>query len=59
MFRQVDHEKGHKDQESRKDLNNFRHRYAYYGHNWPQEDGMYRSPKKIVEAMGYKYETHL
>ena len=33
--------------------------FAYYGHNRPQEDGMYRSPKKIAEAMGHEYETHL
>ena len=37
----------------------FRHRFAYYGHHRPQEDGMYRSPKKIAEAMGHEYETHL
>ena len=37
----------------------FRHRFAYYGHNRPQEDGTYRSPKKIAEAMGHEYETHL
>ena len=37
----------------------FRHRFAYYGHHRTQEDGMYRSPKKIAEAMGHEYETHL
>ena len=24
-----------------------------------QEDGTYRAPKKIAEAMGHEYETHL
>ena len=37
----------------------FRHRFAYYGHNRPQEDGIYRAPKKIAEAMAHEYETHL
>ena len=37
----------------------FRHRFAYYGHNRPQDDGTYRAPKKIAEAMGHEYETHL
>ena len=36
-----------------------RHRFAYYGHNRPQEDGMYRAPKKIAEVMGHTYEPHL
>ena len=34
-------------------------RFAYYGHHRPQDDGMYHSPKKIAEAMGHEYETHL
>ena len=37
----------------------FRHRFAYYGHNRPLEDGTYRSPRKIAEAMGHEYDTHL
>ena len=37
----------------------FRHRFAYCGHNRPQEDGTYRAPKKIAEAMGHSLDTHL
>ena len=37
----------------------FRHRFAYYGHNRHQEDGTYRSPKQIADAMGHTLDTHL
>ena len=37
----------------------FRHRFGYYGHHLQQEDGMYRAPKKIAEAMGHSLDTHL
>ena len=50
--------KGHQDQGPRKDLINLRLRFAYFGHNRPQEDGTYRAPKKIAEAMGHEYATH-
>ena len=43
----------------RNGFNSFPHRFAYSGHNRPQEDGMYRAPKKIAEVMGHEYETHL
>ncbi len=37
----------------------FRHRYAYIGHNRQKEDGSYRSPRKLAEAMGHSYDVHL
>ena len=37
----------------------FRHRYAYIGHNRQKEDGSYRSPRKLAEAMGHSYHVHL
>ena len=37
----------------------FRHRYAYIGHNRQKDDGTYRSPKKIAEAMGHTLDVHL
>ena len=37
----------------------FRDRFGYYGHDRAQEDGMYRAPKKIAEAMGHEYEIYL
>ena len=37
----------------------FRHRYAYVGHNRQKDDGTYRSPKKIAEAMGHTLDVHL
>ena len=39
--------------------NTDRHCYAYYGHNRPQDDGIYRAPKKMPEAMGHTAEVHL
>ena len=33
--------------------------FAYYVHHRPQDDDIYCSPKKITEAMGHEYETHL
>ena len=37
----------------------FRHRYSYIGHNRQKEDGTYRSPRKLAEAMGHSYDVHL
>jgi len=37
----------------------FRHRFAYYGHNRKQEDGTYRSPKQVADALGHSLDTHL
>ena len=37
----------------------FRHRFAYYGHNRPQEDGNFRAAKQIADAMGHTLDTHL
>ncbi len=37
----------------------FRHRYAYIGHNRQKEDGSYRCPRKLAEAMGHSYDVHL
>ena len=37
----------------------FRHRFAYYGHNRPQEDGTFRAAKQIADAMGHTLDTHL
>ena len=37
----------------------FRHRYAYIGHNRQKEDGSYRSPRKLADAMGHSYDVHL
>ena len=37
----------------------FRHRFAYYGHNRQQEDGTYRSPKQVADALGHSLDTHL
>ena len=37
----------------------FRHRYAYVGHNRQKDDGTYRSPKQIADAMGHSLDVHL
>ena len=37
----------------------FRHRYAYVGHNRPKENGSYRAPKQIADAMGHSLDVHL
>ena len=37
----------------------FRHRYSYIGHNRQKEDGTYRSPKQISDAMGHSLDVHL
>ena len=37
----------------------FKHRYAYYEHNWPRADGSYRAPKQVADAMGHTLDTHL
>ena len=37
----------------------FRHRFAYYGHNWQQEDGTYRLPKQVADALGHSLDIHL
>ena len=36
-----------------------RQRYSYVGHNRQKDDGTYRSPKKIAEAMGHTLDVHL
>ena len=37
----------------------FRHRYAYVGHNRQKDDGTYRAPKQIADAMGHSLDVHL
>ena len=37
----------------------FRHRYSYVGHNRQKEDGTYRAPKQISDAMGHSLDVHL
>ena len=37
----------------------FRNRYAYYGHNRPKEDGSYRAPKRVTDAMVLTLDTRL
>ena len=37
----------------------FRHRYSYIGHNRQKDDGTYRAPKQIADAMGHSLDVHL
>ena len=37
----------------------FRHRYSYVGHNRQKDDGTYRAPKQISDAMGHSLDVHL
>ena len=36
-----------------------RHRYSYIGNNRQKDDGTYRAPKQIADAMGHSLDVHL
>ena len=38
---------------------NLWHRYSYIGHNRQKDDGTYRAPKQISDAMGHSLDVHL
>ena len=37
----------------------FRHRYSYIGNNRQKDDGTYRAPKQIADAMDHSLDIHL